>query len=88
MSDASRPTETGHVSCPHCHSPILLPEGRTGEAVCPGCGSSIRLQDERLGATTLAVRFLGRFQAWSRWGRGRSGSSGGPATPNSTGSWP
>jgi hypothetical protein len=72
--DGPRPTETGHVRCPHCHSPIPLPADRTAEVVCPGCGSSFRLQDAPLTSTTQEVRALGRFQLLGQVGVGAFGA--------------
>jgi hypothetical protein len=72
--DRPRPTETGHVRCPHCHSPIPLPADRTAEVVCPGCGGSFRLQDAPLTSTTAEVRSLGRFQLLGQVGVGAFGA--------------
>src|SRR5262245_43304236 len=71
--DASGQTRSKHVPCPHCHSPIPLPEDRAAEVVCPGCGSSFRLHDAHLGTTTAEVRTLGRFQVLERVGAGAYG---------------
>jgi tRNA A-37 threonylcarbamoyl transferase component Bud32/tRNA 2-selenouridine synthase SelU len=72
--DGPRPTEAGHVRCPHCHSPIPLPADRTAEVVCPGCGGSFRLQDAPLTSTTAEVRALGRFQLLGQVGVGAFGA--------------
>jgi hypothetical protein len=72
--DGPRPTETGHVRCPHCHSPIPVPADHTAEVVCPGCGGSFRLQDAPLTSTTAEVRSLGRFQLLGQVGMGAFGA--------------
>jgi tRNA A-37 threonylcarbamoyl transferase component Bud32 len=66
--------ETGHVRCPHCHSPIPLPADHTAEVACTGCGSSFRLQDAPLTSTTAEVRSLGRFQLLGQVGVGAFGA--------------
>src|SRR5262245_24759507 len=71
--DAAGPTRTGHVPCPHCHTPIPLPDDRTAELLCPGCGSAFRLHDSPLGTTSPEVRTLGRFQVLERVGAGGFG---------------
>jgi WD40 repeat protein len=71
--DAPGLTPTRHVPCPHCHSPIPLPDDGATEVLCSDCGGSFRLHDAPSASTTEEVRFLGRFQILERLGSGSFG---------------